>query len=79
MLIDDQAATVGTANFDNRSFRLNFEITAVVLDRVFAATIEQMFIDDFKNSREMRPGELDEKAFGFKLAVRLARLSAPVQ
>ena len=79
MLIDDQAATVGTANFDNRSFRLNFEITAVVLDRVFAATIEQMFIDDFKNSREMRPGELDEKGFWFKLAVRLARLTAPVQ
>ncbi len=79
MLIDDQAATVGTANFDNRSFRLNFEITAVVLDRVFAGTIEQMFIDDFKNSREMRQGELAEKGFGFKLAVRLARLSAPVQ
>ena len=79
MLIDDQTATVGTANFDNRSFRLNFEITAVVLDRAFAATIEQMFIDDFNNSREMRPGEIAEKGFGFKLAVRLARLSAPVQ
>ena len=30
MLIDDDVATVGTANFDNRSFRLNFEVTALV-------------------------------------------------
>ncbi len=79
MLIDNQVATVGTANFDNRSFRLNFEITAVVMDQAFALTVEQMFTDDFENSREMRPGELDEKGFGFRLAVRLARLTAPVQ
>ena len=79
MLIDNQVATVGTANFDNRSFRLNFEITAVVMDQSFALEIEQMFIDDFQNSREMRPGELAEKGFGFRLAVRLARLTAPVQ
>lgn len=75
MLIDNQAVTVVTANFDNRSFRLNFEVTAVVLDRAFAATIEQMLIDDFNNSREMRPGDFAEKGFAF----RLARLSAPVQ
>jgi cardiolipin synthase A/B len=79
MLIDDQVATVGTANFDNRSFRLNFEITAVVVDSIFAATVERMFEADFKNSREMNPRELEEKNWGFKLAVRLARLTAPVQ
>jgi cardiolipin synthase len=79
MLIDDQVATVGTANFDNRSFRLNFEITAIVADEQFAKAIEQMFVDDFENSREMRPGELQEKGFWFKLAVRLARLSSPIQ
>ncbi|MCL4170098.1 UNVERIFIED_CONTAM: hypothetical protein GTU68_000860, partial [Idotea baltica] len=30
MLIDDQYSTVGTPNFDNRSFRLNFEVTALI-------------------------------------------------
>ena len=79
MLIDDQVATVGTANFDNRSFRLNFEITAVVVDSGFAAMVEQMFEADFQNAREMNPRELDEKFWGFKLAVRLARLTAPIQ
>ena len=32
LLLDDLVAAVGTANFDNRSFRLNFEITAIFAD-----------------------------------------------
>jgi cardiolipin synthase len=79
MLIDDHTATVGTANFDNRSFRLNFEITAVVLNSSFAAEVEKMFIDDFENTRLMTRDEIEGKSFWFKLAVRIARLTSPVQ
>jgi len=78
MLIDDNVATVGTANFDNRSFRLNFEITTVVLDAEFAANVERMFQDDFSASRLMEADEYDNKPYWFKLAVRTARLAAPV-
>ena len=77
-LIDDQVATVGTANFDNRSFRLNFEITAVVVDAVFAKDVERMLETDFENARRMQIGEYDEKSFWFKLAVSIARLTAPI-
>jgi len=79
MLIDDDVATVGTANFDNRSFRLNFEITTVVVDPVFASSVEEMFLNDFKNAQEIMADNLDKKFIGFKLAVRLARLTAPIQ
>ncbi|MDF7799665.1 cardiolipin synthase [Pontiellaceae bacterium B1224] len=79
MLIDDHLATVGTANFDNRSFRLNFEITTLISDPDFAKQIEQMFLTDFEKARKMEPGEYDRKSFGFRLAVRLARLTSPVQ
>ena len=79
MLVDDDAAAVGTANFDNRSFRLNFEIMAVVADPTFAAEVEQMFIDDFEKSREVQLEDYESRSFWFKLAVRLARLTAPVQ
>jgi len=78
MLIDDNVATVGTANFDNRSFRLNFEITTVVLDANFAGNVERMFQDDFSASRLMEPDEYDSKPYWFKFAVRTARLAAPV-
>jgi cardiolipin synthase A/B len=33
MLVDDDISTIGTANFDNRSFRLNFEVTALIIDQ----------------------------------------------
>ena len=79
MLIDDRYATVGTANFDNRSFRLNFEITAAVADHDFASEIERMLEDDFAHSRLMAPGEYDAKPWWFRFGVRLARLTAPVQ
>jgi cardiolipin synthase len=79
LLIDDAVATVGTANFDNRSFRLNFEVTAVVVDRDFAAEVEEMLVADFDRSVEVPKNQLEERGFWFTLAVRLARLTAPIQ
>ncbi|MGB5545566.1 MAG: cardiolipin synthase [Polyangiales bacterium] len=78
MLIDDDVAAVGTANFDNRSFRLNFEITAIVSDPNFVPVVEQMFQDDFKRSRLMAEGEYDRKPWWFRLGVRVSRLAAPI-
>ena len=78
MLVDDEVAAVGTANFDNRSFRLNFEITAVVADPDFAADVERMFEEDFKRSRLMQEGEYDAKPWYFRLGVKTARLTAPI-
>lgn len=77
-LVDDTGAAVGTVNLDNRSFRLNFEITAIVLDRRFADEVEQMFLADFESSRLMIPADLDEQSLWFRLASRAAYLLAPV-
>jgi len=79
MLVDHKAACIGTANFDNRSFRLNFEITAIINDTGFAAEVEAMFERDFEKSRLMEEREYDDKPFWFRLGVRLARLTSPVQ
>lgn len=79
MLIDDGVATIGTANFDNRSFRLNFEITAAVADAAFVAEVKHMFENDLRHARLMEEGEFDRKPWWFRVAVRLARLTAPIQ
>ncbi|MGB6336140.1 MAG: cardiolipin synthase [Thermoanaerobaculia bacterium] len=79
VLIDDELSAIGTANFDNRSFRLNFEITAVVADPAFAAEVEQMLIADMEKSVEMQPGDVEKKSFWFRLGTRLARLTSPIQ
>ncbi|WP_457743726.1 cardiolipin synthase [Sulfurimonas sp.] len=78
MLIDTSHATVGTANLDNRSFRLNFEITALVANKDFAKKIEDMLENDLKNAYEIDIAELKKHSFFFKLATHLARLTAPV-
>lgn len=78
MLVDNRTSIIGTANFDNRSFRLNFEISAAILDRRFAAEVERMFEADFERSRLMQPQEYAEKPAWYRLAVRLSRLAAPI-
>jgi cardiolipin synthase len=80
MLIDDHAATIGTANFDNRSFRLNFEITALILQNpAFITEVEMMLESDFAHAREVASTELEEKPWWFRFAVKFARLTSPVQ
>ena len=78
-LVDDAGAGVGTANFDNRSFRLNFEVTAVVIEPSFIAAVETMFEADFDRSVEMTVADVEGKSFWFRLASRAAYLAAPLQ
>jgi cardiolipin synthase len=79
MLIDGRMAAVGTANLDNRSFRLNFEITAFVSDRKFIGEVREMLETDFTGSTMVEVEEFTEKPFLFRAACRAARLTAPVQ
>jgi cardiolipin synthase len=64
---------------DNRSFRLNFEVTVVVDDREFAAEVARMFERDFEQCQLARADDLHRRSFWFQVAVRVARLMSPVQ
>jgi cardiolipin synthase len=79
LLVDDRYCTVGTANFDNRSFRLNFEITMAFADAEFSNQVRKMLEEDFANSKIVTLQELKNKGFWFQFAVRCARLMAPIQ
>ncbi|MEM1443492.1 MAG: cardiolipin synthase [Verrucomicrobiota bacterium] len=78
ILVDDCLSSVGTANLDNRSMRLNFEISAVVLDTEFAKSVESMFEADLALCREVGGADYHEKPAYFRLCVKLARLASPV-
>jgi len=78
LLVDEHLSAVGTANFDNRSFRLNFEITLVVANQGFNASVERMLLADFAESRLATLDEIDKRSFPFRLAVRVCRLLAPI-
>ena len=77
-LVDDDCALIGTANLDNRSFRLNFEVNVVTRNKEFAAQVETMLVKDFSHSELIPRGELATRNFVFRLAVRCAYLLAPI-
>jgi len=78
MLVDDQLAVVGTANFDNRSFRLNFEITMVFADQECNNAISDMLETDFAYSKPVTTDDYDRRSLVFKLLVRISRLFSPI-
>ena len=78
VLVDDDMALVGTANADNRSFRLNFEIMMGVIDPGFAAKVEEMLVDDFAHAEPDTYAAFCQRPLYFRLGARLARLFAPV-
>jgi cardiolipin synthase len=79
MLVDEDFCTIGTANFDNRSFRLNFELTLAFSDPAFASQVAAMLERDFAESHLAAAHELTNASKWFKLKVRVARLLSPIQ
>lgn len=78
MLVDDDYAVVGTANFDNRSFRLNFEITYMVNCKDACSAVEKMLEEDFSHSTQLHKEDLDGRKFSVRLATQCTRLLAPI-
>lgn len=77
-LVDDQLAGVGTANLDNRSFRLNFEITMLVENKEFCQQVEDMFETDFLNCIETGTNEYHDKNVAYQTVIKFARLFSPI-
>lgn len=53
MVVDGIWTTIGSSNFDDRSFRLNDEVNVNVYDERTAAQMETMFFEDLARSREI--------------------------
>ena len=77
-LVDDDCALIGTANLDNRSFRLNFEVGVVTRSSTFAAEVGAMLVRDFEQSRLLPRDELTQRGLLFRIAVRCSYLLAPI-
>jgi len=55
MVVDGAWSSVGTVNFDNRSFQLHDEVTLCVWDRGFAAELGAAFEEDLSRSERIDP------------------------
>jgi cardiolipin synthase A/B len=76
--VDRHLAFVGTANFDCRSFRLNFEMTVAVIDQAFNAQVAAMLENDIAASKPASKDEMARRSVGYRAAAHAIRLLAPI-
>jgi len=74
MIVDNRMVSVGSTNFDNRSFRLNDEANLNVYDPAFAARQSAVFEDDLQHARRVTYEDWRERPWREKLAERMAAL-----
>jgi cardiolipin synthase A/B len=74
MIVDELLVSVGSTNFDNRSFRLNDEATLNVLDRTFARQQTEIFAADLARARPVSHAEWLARPWQEKLSEHLASL-----
>lgn len=78
MVIDDQFAVVGSANFDCRSMFINFEISAITNDKKFIQECIDMLEKDYSASEQIYLKEFKNLPLTQKIVTRAANLLAPV-
>ncbi|MEK3683716.1 cardiolipin synthase [Paenibacillus sp. FSL R10-2736] len=78
IVADGEVASVGTMNIDSRSFRLNFEVNAIVYDRQVAAQLEDLFLQDSLLSSELTPERYKGRSLMIKLKEGISRLLSPI-
>lgn len=65
--VDGEWSSVGSSNFDDRSFEINDEVSLVVWDRELAARLEQIFERDARNAVERHQAEWKKRSLLHKL------------
>ena len=74
MVVDEVWSSVGSTNFDDRSFRLNDEANLNVLDPEFGRAQARVFADDRARSRQVTLAEWERRPFKERVQERFARL-----
>lgn len=78
IVADSSVSSIGTANLDIRSFKLNFEVNAIIFDPLIARNNEQIFNEDAKNCHLLTLEEYENRGKRIKILESLCRLIFPI-
>ena len=77
MIVDGHWVFIGSANWDARSLRLNFELNVECYGRDFALEMQKVIAKKLSAAREVTLAEVDARSYPVKLLDALARLFSP--
>lgn len=78
VLMDDALASIGSVNFDNRSFAINFEITLWFPHKATVSAVERMLLADFERCRLVTREEVAARSVVSRVITQGARLFSPI-
>lgn len=78
MIIDDEISSVGSTNFDFRSFEHNFEANVFMYSRDVNSQLAEIFRKDLDNSTRISPFEWRRRPYTQKAAESIIRLLSPI-
>lgn len=78
IVVDSEVSSVGTANIDVRSFKLNFEVNAFIYDEEIAVKLTEAFLDDIKVSRILTHSEYGKRSLWIRIKESISRLLSPI-
>lgn len=78
MVVDGMMACYGTANMDNRSFFLNFEVNAVIYSSKVGQKLTDIFLKDLQKSTEITKYDYSRRSLMVRFKEQVSRLLGPV-
>lgn len=78
LVVDDAFAAVGSANMDTRSFRLNYEVTAVLYGPEAPRVLAEAFTRDLARAHAVTRGELGSAKLTRRVVEAAARVLSPL-
>jgi cardiolipin synthase len=78
IVVDGAIASVGTANFDFRSLKLNFEANAMIYDHNVAEQLQCIYIKDIEASEELTMENYRNRSWSIRIKESVSRLLSPI-
>jgi cardiolipin synthase len=76
--IDGSVALIGSANMDERSFRLNFECSSLIFDETKVGLLEEGFAHRLVQAQELSLEYFSHQSLVYRIRDGLFRLVAPL-
>lgn len=78
IVVDDKCGSIGSANWDIRSFKLNFESNIIMYDENAAKTMKDLFIKDLEFCEELTREKIDALPLIKRIKLSISRIFSPV-